>query len=49
LKTNEPYLFASDSGDYCWYIDPLAKKRGTPSSELRGPKRADSTATVATK
>src|SRR5437016_1758695 len=21
LKENEPYLFASDSGDYCWYVD----------------------------
>jgi hypothetical protein len=49
LHENEPYLFASDSGDYCWYIDPLAKKRGIPSTELRGPKRADSSATVAGK
>jgi hypothetical protein len=49
LKGNEPYLFASDSSDYCWYIDSLAKKRGVPSSELRGVKRADSSDTVATK
>ena len=48
-KANQPYLFASDAGDYCWNIDPLAKKRGVPSTELRGPKRADPTATVATK
>jgi hypothetical protein len=42
-KENRAYLFASDAGDYRWYIDPLAKKRGVPSSELRGPKRADQT------
>jgi hypothetical protein len=48
-KGNRPYLFASDSGDYCWYIDPLAKKRSVPSSELRGSKRADSGTTVAGK
>jgi hypothetical protein len=40
-KENKPYAFASDAGDYRWYIDPLAKKRGVPSSELRGPRRAD--------
>ena len=37
---NRPYLFFSDQGDYRWYIDPLAKKRGIPSLELRGPRRA---------
>jgi hypothetical protein len=42
-RENRPYAFASDLGDYCWYIDPLAKKRGVPTSELRGPKRADAT------
>jgi hypothetical protein len=47
LNENELYLFASDSGDYRWYVDPLAKKRGVPSVGLRGPKRADSPATVA--
>jgi hypothetical protein len=31
------------SGDYRWYIDPLAKKRGVPTAELRGPKRGDAT------
>lgn len=40
-QENKPYAFASDSSDYCWYIDSLAKKRGVPTSELRGPKRAD--------
>jgi hypothetical protein len=47
-KTTQPFLFASDAGDYRWYIDPLAKKRSIPSTELRGPKRADSVAAVAT-
>ncbi len=37
---NQRFAFASDAGDYRWYIDPLAKKRGVPTSELRGPKRA---------
>ncbi|HZR20909.1 MAG TPA: hypothetical protein VFE51_26740 [Verrucomicrobiae bacterium] len=40
-RANKPYAFASDSSDYCWYIDPLAKKRGTPTTNLRGPRRAD--------
>lgn len=39
--TNQPYLFALDTGDYCWYIDELAKRRQVPSRELRGPLRAD--------
>ncbi len=47
-KDNEPYVFASDAGDYRWYIDPLAKKRGIPSAELRGPRRADATSQSAT-
>jgi hypothetical protein len=46
-KENQPYAFASDAGDYCWYIDPLAKSRGIPSNELRGPKRADPTKATA--
>ncbi len=45
---NKPYLFASDSSDYCWYIDPLAKQRKVPSPELRGPKRADVPAGMST-
>ena len=40
-KENQAFSFASDAGDYRWYIDPLAKKRGVPSAELRGPRRAD--------
>jgi hypothetical protein len=40
LKENRPYLFFSDQGDYRWYVDPLARKRGVPSAELRGAKRA---------
>jgi hypothetical protein len=40
LRDNRDYLFFSDQGDYGWYIDPLAKKRGIPSRELRGPARA---------
>jgi hypothetical protein len=48
-QANRPYLFTSDAGDYCWYIDPLAKKRRVPSADLRGPKRADDSASVAAK
>ena len=40
FRENRPYLFFSDQGDYRWYVDPLAKKRGLPSKELRGPARA---------
>jgi hypothetical protein len=40
LAGNKDYLIFSDQGDYRWYIDLLAKKRGIPSSELRGPARA---------
>jgi hypothetical protein len=39
-EENQRYAFASDDADYRWYIDPLAKKRGVATSELRGPKRA---------
>jgi hypothetical protein len=44
LKENQSFLFASDADDYRWYVDPLAKERGTPASELRGQKRRDSPA-----
>lgn len=37
---NEPYLFAMEIGDYRWYVDPLAKRRGIPTADLRGSKRA---------
>ncbi len=40
LKENQRYLFFSDSGGYRWHLDPLAKKRGRPTAELRGPARA---------
>jgi hypothetical protein len=40
LKENRPYLFFSDAGGYRWYLDPLAKKRGLPSADVRGPARA---------
>jgi hypothetical protein len=40
-KENRPYAFATDAGDYRWYIDPLAKKRHMASADLRGPRRAD--------
>jgi hypothetical protein len=46
-KQNEPFAFALDAGDYCWYIDPLAKRRGTPISKLRGPRRSDESKTEA--
>ncbi len=44
FRANRPYLFFSDEGDYRWYVDPLAKKRGVPASQLRGPARASSQA-----
>jgi hypothetical protein len=40
-KENRAFAFASDAGDYRWYVDPLAKQRGVPTGELRGPRRAD--------
>lgn len=36
-----PYLFFLETGRYRWYVDPLAKARGVPSLDLRGPARAD--------
>jgi hypothetical protein len=41
-RENGNYVFYSELGCYKWYVDPLAKKRGVPTKELRGPKRADS-------
>jgi hypothetical protein len=38
---NAPYLFYSELAGYRWYVDPLAKKYGIPSKNLRGPLRAD--------
>jgi hypothetical protein len=40
FEANEKYLFFSETGGYRWYIDPLAKKRGRPTAELRGERRA---------
>jgi hypothetical protein len=40
-KANRAYSFFSDSGGYRWYLDPLAKQRSIPTSQLRGPARAD--------
>jgi hypothetical protein len=39
-EENRPYAFFSESGWYRWYSDPLARKRGVPSADLRGPARA---------
>jgi hypothetical protein len=39
-KENRAYLFFSDTGGYRWYTDPLAKRRGVPTAQLRGPARA---------
>ena len=41
VARNEPYAFTSNASIYRWYIDPLAKRRGIPQANLRGPKRAD--------
>ena len=40
-KENSPYLFYSELGCYRWYVDPLARKRGVPTKDLRGSFRAD--------
>ena len=47
LSQNRAYLFFSDQGDYAWYVDPLAKKRGIPTQQLRGPARASLPAVAA--
>lgn len=39
-EENRSYLFFSELGGFHWYIDPLAKKRGIPTQNLRGPDRA---------
>ncbi|MCW5557842.1 MAG: hypothetical protein KIT22_08425 [Verrucomicrobiae bacterium] len=48
-QENKPYAFASDYADYRWYVDPLARKRGVPAAELRGPQRADTKENLAGK
>jgi hypothetical protein len=40
-QENSPYLFYSELGCYRWYVDPLARKRGIPTKDVRGPRRAD--------
>ena len=40
-RENRSYVFFSQAGEYRWYLDSLAKKRGVPTAELTGPKRAD--------
>jgi hypothetical protein len=40
LNQDQQYLFFSDAGGYRYYIDPLAKKRGVATADLRGPARA---------
>jgi hypothetical protein len=37
---NRAYLFFSDTGGFRWYLDPLAKRRGVPTEELRGSSRS---------
>lgn len=37
---NQDYLFFTDTGGFRWQLDPLAKKRGVPTKDLRGPARA---------
>ena len=44
-RENSPYVFYSELGGYRWYVDPLARKRGIPTKDLRGPARADNSLT----
>jgi hypothetical protein len=39
-RANADYLFFGEAGGYRWYLDPLAKARGVPISQLRGQARA---------
>ncbi len=36
---NKDYLFFSDTGGFCWLIDPLAKRKAIPTDRLRGAAR----------
>ena len=36
-RANSDYLFFGEAGGYRWYLDPLAKARGVPTAQLRGP------------
>lgn len=40
LTANGTYLFFTETGGYVWRLDPLAQKRGVPTAELRGSRRA---------
>lgn len=40
-KENAPYLYFSETCGYHWMVDTLAKRRKTPTLELRGAARAD--------
>jgi hypothetical protein len=46
VEENRAYLFFSDTGGYRWYIDPLAKRRGVRTADLRGSARATRQATT---
>jgi hypothetical protein len=48
FEASRPYLFFSEWGGYRWYVDPLARARQVPTSELRGGARADRPAADAT-
>jgi hypothetical protein len=39
-RANADYLFFGEAGGYRWYLDPLARARGVPTAQLRGPARA---------
>ena len=40
LDANKAYLFFTERGGYVWLLDPLAKKRGVATADLRGSRRA---------
>jgi len=42
-ENHRDYLFFTEAGGYRWYVDSLARKRGIPTAQLRGPARADLT------
>lgn len=42
-EANRDYLFFTDTGGFRWLVDPLAKKRGIPTKDLRGTARATRT------
>jgi hypothetical protein len=40
ITKHRPWLFFSELGGFRWHLDPLAQKRGVPSSRLQGEARA---------